>query len=600
MNYIFKYIDVNTRLFFRKLVAFLNSKIEPRTFMILASLIVGVLTGIAAAILKDFVGFLEEKPQIYFDHLGIGFILPFFPLIGIILSTLIVLIFFKGELSKGLSNLIYQIVRKASDVPKEDIVSHYITSGVSVGLGGSAGLEAPIVITGAAIGSNISKGLKFNYKIRTLLLASGSAAGISAIFNSPIAGVIFAIEVMMPEFSIPSFIPLLIASATAAVVSRFLYSGQIFYLVTEGWALNAVPYYALLGILCGIISLYYIKATFYIESYFEKIKKTHSKILIGGLILCVLVFILPPLYGEGYISVKYLLAGQYTKILPNEVALNFINQNLLLIIVAALIIITKVIATTLTISSGGNGGLIAPSLFSGAFAGFFLAHLMSFLGIAQLNHANFIVVGMAGILSGMMHAPLTGIFLGAEVTGGYKLIVPFMIVTAFSYFISRYFHAESIYTEPLTKKGVKFRSEKEKSFIRNIRVRDIIENNFVSVHPNMTLREIMDKITHSKRNLFPVVDDGDVLLGIITMDDIREVMLNSDVYDVILAYEIMNTHFHSIDIDTDLNHALEKFEENNVWNLAVTHNGKYLGFISKSNIFNKYLASWAHQQTEDI
>lgn len=600
MNYLLKYVDVNTRLFFRKLVSFLNSKIEQRTFMILASLIVGILTGIAAALLKDFVGFLEEKPQIYFEHLGIGFILPLFPLIGIILSTVIIVIFFKGEISKGISNLIYQIVRKASDVPKEDIFSHYITSGLSVGFGGSAGLEAPIVITGAAIGSNVSKGLKFNYKTRTLLLASGSAAGISAIFNSPIAGVIFAIEVMMPEFSIPSFIPLLIASATAAVVSRFLYSGQIFYLVTEGWALSAVPYYALLGILCGAISLYYIKATFYIESYFEKLKKNRSKILLGGIILCILVFAMPPLYGEGYISVKYLLAGQYNKILPTQIVFNFINQNLLLIIIAALIIVTKVIATTLTISSGGNGGLIAPSLFSGAFAGFFLAHLMSYLGIAQLNHANFIVVGMAGILSGMMHAPLTGIFLGAEVTGGYKLIVPFMIVTALSYFISRYFNPESIYTEPLSKKGVKFRSEKEKSFIRQIQVRDILESNFYTLHPNMTLREIMDKIIHSKRNLFPVVDDNDILLGIITMDDIREVMLNTDVYDVILAYEIMNTHFHSIDVNTDLNHALEKFEENNVWNLAVTNSGKYIGFISKSNIFNKYLASWAQMQSEDM
>ncbi len=600
MNYIYKYIDVNSRLFFRKIVSFLNSKIEQRTFMILASLVIGILAGIAAAILKNFVHFLEEEMPAFFTHHGMGFILPLFPLIGIILSVLTVVIFFRGKISGGISNVIYRILRKASDIPKEDIVSHYITSGLAVGFGGSAGLEAPIVITGAALGSNISKGLKFNYKIRTLLLAAGSGAGISAIFNSPIAGVIFAIEVMMPEFSIPSFIPLLISSAAAAVVSKFLYSGQIFYLVTEGWQLNALPYYIALGILCGIISIYYIKATFYLDEYFEKIKKKGSKILFGGIILCILVFVLPPLYGEGYISVKYLLAGQYDKILPTKIIFNFIDQNLLLIIVAALIVITKVIATTLTINSGGNGGLIAPSLFSGAFTGFFLAHLVDYLGITHLNHANFIVVGMSGILSGMLHAPLTGIFLGAEVTGGYKLIVPFMIVTALSYFISRYFQPESIYTGPLVKKGVRFRSEMEKSFIRHIQVRDILESNFVKMHPNMTLREIMNNMIHSKRNLFPVVDDNDVLLGIITMDDIREVMLNSDVYDVILAYEIMNTHFHSIDINTDLNHALEKFEEHNAWNLAVTNDGKYLGFISKSNIFNKYLASWAKQQQDDI
>ncbi len=600
MNRLFKYIEINIRLFFKRLVAFLYSKIELRTFIIVSSLVVGILSGIASAVLKNFVHFLEEKPQIYFEHLGIGFILPFFPLIGIVLSTLIIIIFFNGKLSKGISNIIFRIVRKASDIPKEDIFSHYITSGLSVGFGGSAGLEAPIVITGAAIGSNLSKGLKFNYKVRTILLACGSAAGISAIFNSPIAGVIFAIEVLLPELSIPSFIPLLIASASAAVVSRFLYSGQIFYLVTEGWQLNAVPFYIILGILCGIISLYYIKITFLIEEYIERLKKIYSKILIGGLILCLLVFLFPALYGEGYISIKYLLAGQYDRILPTKFVFNFIDQNLLLIIIAAIIIITKVIATTLTISSGGNGGLIAPSLFSGAFTGFFLAHLMSYLGIANLNHANFIVVGMAGILSGMMHAPLTGIFLGAEVTGGYKLIVPFMIVTALSYFISRHFHAESIYTAPLVKRGVKFRSEREKSFIHQIKVREIIESDFVLMHPQMTLRQIMEKIVHSKRNLFPVVDDDGILLGIITLDDIREIMLNSDVYDVILAYEIMNTNFHSIDINTDINHALETFEEKDVWNLAVTEDGKYRGFISKSNIFNKYLSSWEKQQEEEI
>jgi CIC family chloride channel protein len=507
---------------------------------------------------------------------------------------------FNGKLSRGISNVIYTIMRKASDIPRQDIFSHYITSGLSVGFGGSAGLEAPIVITGAAIGSNLAKELKFNYRIRTILLASGSAAGISAIFNSPIAGVIFAAEVLLPEFSIPSFIPLLIASASAAVVSKFLYSGQIFYLITEGWVLKAVPFYILLGILCGIISLYNIKATFFIEEYFEKLGKRYLKIIIGGVLLCLMIFILPPLYGEGYLSVKNLLAGQYDKILPGYLPINFIDKNFLLIIVAVVIIITKVLATSLTTSSGGNGGIIAPSLFTGAFTGFSLAHLMGYLNIVQLSHSNFIVVGMAGVLSGILHAPLTGIFLIAEITGGYTLIVPLMIVTALSYFISRYFHPESIYTAPLIKRGVKFRSEKEKYFIQQMTVRDIIEKDFVTIKPNVTLREIVDKIIHSKRNLFPVVNENEKLLGVITLDDVREVMLNTDLYDVILAYEIMNTNFHSIDIDADLVNALEKFESKSVWNLAVTDKGKYRGFISKSNIFNKYLSSWAKQQAEEL
>ena len=600
MGYFLRYINLNFKIFYRKTIKFLNEKIELRTFIVLSSLVVGILTGIASAVLKDFVHFLEVTPGDYFNRYGIGFLLPFFPMIGIILSVIITILFFNGTLSKGISNLIYLITRKASDVPKQDIFSHYITSGITVGLGGSAGLEAPIVITGGAIGSNVAKGFKFNYKVRTLLLASGSAAGISAIFNSPIAGVIFAVEILLPEFSISDFIPLLIASASATVVSSFLYGGQIFYLVTEGWKISAIPYYVVLGILCGIISFYNIKAAFFVEEFFEKMKKKYSKILIGGTILSLLVFVLPALYGEGYIDVKYLLAGQYYKILPANFITHYINKDLALIIIAALIIITKVFATEITIRSGGNGGTIAPALFTGAFTGFFLAHLMSYLGIANVSHPNFVVVGMAGILSGILHAPLTGIFLGAEMTGGYKLIIPLMIVTALSYFISRYFHQESIYTEALVKSGIKFRSEKEKHYIRQINVRNIIETDFIILHPQITLREIMQNIIHSKRNLFPVVGDDEKLLGVITLDNIREIMLNTDVYDVILAYEVMNTDFHSIDINADINHALEEFEENNAWNLAVTENGRYRGFISKSNIFNKYLSSWATQYSEEF
>ncbi len=596
----FRYLKVNIRLIIRKLISFIYSKVELKTFIILASLVVGVLSGLVSALLKNSVKFLEDEPKVLFNNLGISFLLPFTPLIGILLSTFIIIIIFNGKLSKGISNVIFIISRKASYIPKVDMISHFITSGISVGLGGSAGLEAPIVVTGAAIGSNVASELKFNYKTRTLLLACGSGAGISAIFNSPIAGVIFAVEVLLPEFSIPAFIPLLIASASAAVVSRFLYSGQLFYLVTVGWQLKAIPFYVALGILSGLVSLYNIKITFIIEKYFEKMKRPYLKAIFGGLVLCLLVFLFPSLYGEGYTSIMNLLSGHFEKFLPAISYSKFIDSNLLLIIIAAFIIITKVFATTITINSGGNGGIIAPALFSGAFTGYFLAQSMSYMGIAHLNFSNFIVVGMAGVLSGILHAPLTGIFLIAEVTGGYTLIVPLMIVSALSFFISRYFHPHSIYTTPLLEKGITFRSEKEKYFIQQIKVREIIENDFIPLSPSMTLREIVDKIVHSKRNIFPVLDDKKYILGIISLDNIREVMLDSDVYDVILAYEIMDRNFHSISINADINEALQKFEDNNVWNLAVVKDGEYCGFISKSNIFNKYLASWEKQNVEVI
>ncbi len=596
----FRYLKVNTRIITRKFISFLYSKVELKTFIILASLVVGILSGLASALLKNSVKYLEEEPKVLFHNLRISFLLPFTPLIGILLSTLIIIVVFNGKLSKGISNVIFLISRKASYIPKVDIISHFITSGISVGLGGSAGLEAPIVVTGAAIGSNIASELKFNYKTRTLLLACGSGAGISAIFNSPIAGVIFAVEVLLPEFSIPAFIPLLIASASAAVVSRFLYSGQLFYLVTEGWKLSAIPFYVVLGILSGLVSFYIIKVTLLVEKYFEKMKRPYLKALIGGLVLCILVFLFPALYGEGYTSIMNLLSGHFEKFLPAFSFPKFIDNNLLLIIIAAFIIITKVFATTITISSGGNGGIIAPALFSGAFTGYFLAQSMSYMGIAHLNFSNFIVVGMAGVLSGILHAPLTGIFLIAEVTGGYTLIVPLMIVSAISFFISRYFNPHSIYTSPLSEKGITFRSEKEKYFIQQIKIREIIENDFIPLSPVMTLREIVDNIVHSKRNIFPVIDDKKNIVGIITLDNIREVMLDSDLYDVILAYEIMDRDFHSISINAEINEALEQFEANEVWNLAVVNDKQYCGFISKSNIFNKYLTSWGKQNNEGI
>lgn len=600
MSFAARYIRISLKLLFKRTLKFLNDKVELKTFIILASLFVGIISGLAAVLLKTIVHFFQTEPRIFFTKNGIDFLLPFTPLAGIIISVVIIQIFFNGKIRKGLGDLIYTIIRKRSDLPKRKMFSHLITSGITIGLGGSAGLEAPIVITGAAIGSNIAKGLKFNYQTRTLLLASGSAAGISAIFNSPIAGVIFAFEVLLPELTISSFIPLLIASASSAVVSRFLYSGQLFFLVTEGWKINALPYYVALGVLSGFISLYIIKTSLLFENILEKFKKRYLKAFFGGLILCSLIFLLPPIYGEGYSTVISLLSGNIYKIMDGSIFNNLMNKDFAILLFTALIIFTKIIATSLTIGSGGNGGIIAPSLFTGALTGFFLAHSLNFLGIAQLNHPNFIVVGMAGILSGVLHSPLTGIFLIAEITGGYVLVVPLMIVTALSFFISKYFHQHSIYTTSLAAKGIKFRSEKEKSFMQQLNISDLVETDFLTIKPNMTLRELVDKMTHTKRNLFPVLDEMNKLVGIVTLDDIREVMLDQGVQDVILVYEIMNNRYDVIDLNTDINKVIDIFEEKQIWNLAVTENDKYVGFLSKSNIFNRYISGLAKQQKEQI
>lgn len=600
MNRLLKYIKVNTAHNRNNALRFLKSRLGHKTFLVMASLVVGLFSGLAAVTLKNLVHFFQKEPKPFLSNIGLDFLIPITPLIGILISVLLINLVFKGKFTRGLSNLIYLIVRKQSDVPRRKILSHLLTSAATVGMGGSAGLEAPIVLIGASVGSNVAKDLRLNYQTRTLLLACGSAAGISAIFNSPIAGVIFAVEVLLPEITISSFIPLLIASASSAVLSKFLYSGQLFYLVTEGWHLYAIPYYILLGLLCGFISLYMIKTTFFLEDRISKIKHQYIRAISGGVVLCVLIYIFPTLFGEGYGTIIDLLNRNYAAFLSGSLLNIFKDSNLSLLFILALVILLKVVATSITLGSGGNGGIIAPSLFTGAVTGFFLAKLMSFLGVVEVNHANFLVVGMAGILSGVLHAPLTGIFLIAEITGGYTLIVPLMIVAALSFFISKYFHPDSIYTTTLSRRGIKFRSEKEKYFMQQTNLQDLVEKEFECISPNLSLRELAKKIPLTKRNLFPVVNEKKHLVGIVTLDDIREVMMNSEVYDVILTYEIMNTHFQSVDINTDINKVMEIFEKKQLWNIAVTNNGEYVGFISKSNIFNKFISVWAEEHREEI
>lgn len=595
-----KRVKINLLILRKKTFRFFSNKLDPKTFILFSSLIVGLLSGLAAVLLKSVVHFFQHQSKTILNSIGTPFLIYFFPLIGIAISVMIVNIFFKGKITKGLANIIYLIIRKKSTIPSRKIFSHLFTSGATVGMGGSVGLEAPIVVIGASLGSNFAKEFKLNYHQRTLLLACGSAAGISAIFNCPIAGVIFAFEVLLPDITVSSFIPLLIASASSAVLSKLIYSGQLFYLVTQGWHFYALPYYVILGLLSGVISLYMIKVTFAIEHRTEKINNQVYKVIAGGVLLSILIFLFPPLFGEGYSTIDSMLAGKNFEILSDSLLKSFSGSEPALIIFVALIIFFKVIATSITIGSGGNGGIIAPSLFTGALTGFLLVHITKYLGIVELEQANFIVVGMAGILAGVIHAPLTGVFLIAEITGGYALIVPLMIVVAISYFISKYFNKYSVYTGALAHKGIDFRSEKESFTLQNLTLYDLVEKDFYQFKPNMKLRDLIEKIQHSHRNLFPVVNDEEKLIGIVTLDDVREVMMDKEIYDMVLIYEIMNPNFHSLEIDSEINNAVKLFEEKQVWNIAITQNNKYVGFISKSNLFNKYISLWHQRRMDEI
>lgn len=562
--------------------------ISNRTLLIIASMVIGVVSAFAAVALKMFVHWVHGISEYFLGFSGNHIWYIYLPLIGIILTVIVVKYFFKGQLEKGLGSILFAVARKSAKVEKSKMYSHVLTSGITVGFGGSAGLEAPIVITGSAIGSNIASFFNFGYKERALLLACGAAAGIAAVFNSPIAGVIFAIEVLLLDISIPAFIPLLISTATSIIISKLLYEGQLFYLVSEDWYYHAIPFYIILGLLCGLISVYMTRMTLSLEGFFSKYKKIFPKAIIGGLSLGIMIFLLPPLFGEGYTTINTLLNGNFSAIMNNSLVESFQDNPWAIILFTFIIIIVKVFATSLTIGAGGNGGIFAPSLFTGALTGFGVAFLVNTIGISDLSTSNFIVVGMAGILSGVVHAPLTAIFLIAEVTGGYVLFVPLMIVSALSYFISKYFEPYSVYTTTLAKKGQHFANDKDKNILHLLNMEEIIEKDFMILNVSDNVDKLIEAFTKSSRNLFPVVDYENNFIGLIFLEEVKAYMLHKEQYENLKMDDIVHKEIQTIDLIDNMDTAMAMFESNKLWNIPVVSDKKYIGFISRSNIFSHY------------
>jgi chloride channel protein, CIC family len=569
-----------------KLIKVLD-RIGIKNLLILLSIIIGITAALLAIILKLFVHNIHEILQYNFEKRYQNYLYIFYPLAGIFLTVLYIRKFRNGVLVKGLSNIVFSIYKRSGSLAQHKMYSHLITSGLTVGFGGSVGLEAPIVITGSAAGSNIARLFKLNHREKVLMLACGASAGIAAIFNCPIAGVIFSFEVLLGEVRIPAFIPLIIASATATVVSKVLYGGQLFVLVTKGWEISALPFYVLLGIICGLVSAYMINVNSHIETLFKTSKSVYRKILVGGIILGIMVFLFPPLFGEGYSSIEQLLNGHHKELLDKSLFYGLKSEWMFLLFVA-LIILLKIIASGVTIGAGGNGGVFAPSLFTGGVTGFFVAHFANVAGVAKLNETNFTAVGMAGVLSGVVHAPLTAIFLIAEITGGYVLFVPLMIVSASSYFIGKYFEPYSVYTKELAKKGKWSNHDRDFYILNQIKLHELIEKDFVAVKPTHTLGQLIRVISNSKRNLFPVLDEHGRLLGVILLDNIREIMFSTAYYDKVLVKDLMVLAPTVVEFNESMKDVMRKFEYFEVWNLPVIRGGKYIGFISKSRIFNLY------------
>jgi len=575
-----------------------KTKISNRNFLVFAALIVGILAGLAAALLKSLTHHIEDFLQDGFHWQYKYYLFLVFPLIGILLSVMYVRRFIrKGKFETGLTPLLYAISKKSSRVEPHNIYSQIITAALTVGFGGSTGLEAPIVQSGAGIGSVIGRFLGLSYRETTMLLACGAAAGIAGAFNSPIAGIVFAIEILLPEFSIPAFIPLLLSSATAAVVARIFYKEQLFFLVTEGWQYSALIWYVVLAILIGLFSLYFNKVYYFIKHIFHDIKGPYQRVIAGGVVLGAMVFLFPTLYGEGYVTIKNLLGGNYSTVITNSIFSSYSNFPWAIILFTLITVFAKSIATLVTLGAGGNGGIFAPSLILGGLMGFILAFTINTLGIAHVNVANFIVAGMAASLSAIMHAPLTGIFLIAEITGGYVLMVPLMITSAIAYLISRSQNKYSIYTKPLAESGdLMSYEDKDSTVLQIMKLKYLVEKDYLILHDDETIAERLPEILQSKRNLFPVIAEDKTFKGLIYTEDVLKKVINNPSGGQLTVHDLTQTSPEIVLITDSLKVVLQKMEKENAWLLPVVNEGEeYLGIVSKTAVFNKYRALLSRQ-----
>ena len=565
--------------------------ISERMYMLILSVLVGASAGLAAVALKISVRWGQEMLQMGISEPKRVFALSVYPVIGITLTALFTKLFLGGQLGRGIGPIIYNTAREGSVVPRSKLYSQLITAFLTVTFGGSAGTEAPISVTGAALGSNAGRVLHLDRRRRRLLTGCGAAAGVAAIFNSPIAGVLFAVETILLELPAQYFIPLLISSATATVISKALYAGQPFVLITTSWPVNAVPFYILLGLFTAFFSVYMIRTYHWFERFFERWPGLNwRKVLLGGSMLGGLIFLFPTLYGEGYNTVELLLSGHAERITDGSIFSVYQDNNPWLLLVLVLFsLMLKVVATSITVGAGGNGGMFGSSLFAGALAGFFFARLINLSGLVHIPEIHFVVLGMAGTLAGVIHAPLTAIFLIAEITGGYALFVPLMVVSSSSYLITKYFEPYSVYPRKLANRGVDVYANRDRGLLAQLDPRKLLDTGFVPVRPNTTLGELVDVFRHASRNLFPVVAAGGRLLGVVSLDSVRDALFDDAHYATIRVRELMKPAPAVVGPNDDLEHTLTLFDRHAVWALPVCEeDGRYLGFILKSAILARY------------
>jgi CIC family chloride channel protein len=580
--------------YFSKLEIILDwskSILTEKQFIFLSSVLVGISSAFAVIVLKTFAHWVYTFATYINGILKLSFINSVLPIAGLLLTVFVIKKLLGGSIEKGTPQILYSVAKKASIIPKKQMYAHIMTSSLTVGLGGSAGLESPIVVTGAAFGSNYAQKYKLSYKDRTLLIGCGVAAGIAAAFNAPIAGVLFAIEFLLVDVSISAFTPIMIAAATGALVSEIVLDETVLlnFRQQQIFDYHKIPFYVLLGIITGFFSIYYTRNFQKTEHFFHRLKmNSYKKALLGASILAVMVFVFPTLFGEGYESIKVLSESNPGEILENTLFSSFKNNSWILLAFVGATMMIKVFATAITLGSGGNGGNFAPSLFVGSYIGFVFSKAINLTGLTHLPVSNFTMVGMAGILSGLFHAPLTAIFLIAEITGGYSLMLPLMIVASISFAISKRFEKHSMDVKELVKKGHAFTSNKDSNVLSTLNTNSIIQTDFLTVSPDDNLEKLVDLISHSNQTYFAVVDKEKHLLGIINFNNIREIIFNKYRVKYTLIKEIMITPLDIVYPFNSMETVMNKFEKTKATFLPVIKDEKYFGFISKSAALEAY------------
>ena len=582
---------------FQRLLLWRERKIKDKHFVLILSFMVGILTALAASLLKFLIEYIKHFLTENFDSTGVNWLYLVYPVVGILLTGLFIRNVVRDDISHGVTKILYAISRRQSRIKRHNTWSSLFASAITIGFGGSVGAEAPIVLTGSAIGSNLGSTFKMEHRTLMLLVGCGAAGAVAGIFKAPIAGLVFTLEVLMIDLTMGSLLPLLVSSVTAATVAYILHGTEAMFEfhMDEPFLMERIPAVLLLGILCGLVALYFTRTMNWIEGNFRRYSNPYVKLVIGGAMLSILIFMFPSLYGEGYDVIHMLLNGtsaaDWDKVMDNSIFYGYGN---LLLVYLALVVLFKVFATSATNGGGGCGGTFAPSLFLGCIVGFVFSHFCNGYSLApvisdNIPEKNFALLGMAGMMSGVMHAPLTGIFLIAELTGGYDLFLPLMMVSVSAYLTIMIFEPHSIYSMRLAQKGELVTHHKDKSVLTLMNIESVVETDFEQVHPENDLGEMVKVISKAKRNMFPVVDARGVLLGIVVLDDIRNIMFRQELYHRFNVGRFMVIPPARILMEDSMEEVMRKFDETKAWNLPVVdEEGKYKGFLSKSRVLNTY------------